>query len=234
MKEGSRSCLVASGSQEQTPDASRWPQSEHYAVLGHTITSTGSIRPSWLKCRAQMWASFYANFGAPTIKKASVPHKMKCIERVVRPLLSYRSSIWAPQKQIANELDPTHRKMISIACPTRRAAGEDPEQHARRKGRYASKLAKETGLWSKHWFNRAVAWDEHVHRNRSGCKWNRSLLDFHDASWLQEQRSVFAAVAPTRSNPWTIFSGRSCTRAAAGRVQPRWQEAVQKVRDGII
>jgi len=234
VKEGSRSCLVASGSQEETPDESRWPQFAHYDVLGHTISNTGAIRASWLKCRAKMWASFYANFGGSAIKKASVTHKMKCIERAVRPVMSYRSSIWAPQKQVASELDAMHRKMISVACPTRRAAGEDSDQYARRKGRYASSLAKDTGLWSKHWFDRALAWDEHVHRNRSGCKWNRSLLAFHDASWLQQQRSAFAANASTRLRPWTIFSGRTCTRASAGKVQPRWQEAVQKVRSGTL
>ena len=104
--------------------------------------------------------------------------------------MSYRSSIWAPQKQVANELDAVHRKMISVACPTRRALGEDSDQYARRKGRYASKLAKETGLWSEHWFNRALAWGKHVHRSRSGCKWNHSLLAFHDASWLREQENL--------------------------------------------
>ena len=131
-------------------------------------------------------------------------------------------------------MDSMQRKMISVACPTRRAPREDAEQHARRRGRFVSELAKEVGTWSEHWFNRASAWDEHVHRNRSGCKWNHSLLAFHDASWLKEQRSVFAAIAPTRFNHWTIFSSRTCTRAAAGRVQPRWQEAVQKVQDGIL
>ena len=76
-----------------------------------------------------------------------------------------------------------------------------------------------------------IAWDEHVHRSRSGCKWNLSLLSFHDTSWLQQQKFVFAAVAQTRSNPWTMFAGRMGTRAAAGKVQPRWQEAVHKVRN---
>ena len=159
---------------------------------------------------------------------------MKCLERSVKPMMSYRCSIWPPQKQIAKELDAVQRKMISIACPTRRRPGEDSSQHARRKGRHASGLAKDAGLWSDHWFKRALAWDEHVGRSRSGCKWNLSLLAFHDASWLQQQRCTFAAVAPIRSNPWTVFAGRTGTRAQAGKVQPRWQEAIQKVRNRTL
>ena len=165
------------------------------------------------------------------MKKAPTSSKLKCIERAVRPMLSYRCSLWPPQKQVAHEIDSIQRKMISVACPTPRAPWEDAEQHARRRGRLASELAKEVGTWSKHWFDRASAWDEHVHRDRSGCKWNQSLLTFQDASWLQQQRALYAALASNRVNPWTVFAGRTGTRAAAGKVHPRWQEVVQKVRD---
>ena len=234
IKEGSRSCLVPFGSQERNPDAVTWPQGHVYNVLGHTISDTGAIRPSWRECKSKMWGAFFRNFGGSTVRRAPATSKVKCIERAVRPMMSYRCSIWPPQKQVSTELDAVQRKMISIACPIRRDPGEDSEQHARRKGRYASTLAKEAGLWSGHWFKRALAWDLHVHRNHSGCKWNHCLLAFHDASWLQEQRSVFAATVSTRLNPWTRFAGRTGTRAAPGKVQPRWQEAIQKCREGCL
>ena len=181
-----------------------------------------------------MWASFFANFAGASIKKAPTSSKTKCIERAVRPMISFRCSIWPPQKQIAKELDAVQRKMISIACPIRRDYGEDSEQYARRKGRHASSLAKVAGLWSKHWFDRALSWDEHVQRNRSGCKWNNSLRAFHDSNWLQECRASFLQSTSTMLNPWTLFAGRTGTRAAASKVQPRWQEAVQKARDGTL
>ena len=149
-------------------------------------------------------------------------------------MMSYRCSIWPPQKQIATELDALQRKMISIACPVTRGPGEDSEQHAMRKGRLASQLAKGAGLWSKHWFGRALTWDEHVQRSRSVCKWNQSLCAFHDIGWLRELRSAYAAINPARSNPWTVLAGRTGTRAGPGRVQPRWQEAIQKARDGTM
>ena len=193
---------------------------------------TGAIRPSWTKCRAKMWSAFFSNFAGAAIKKAPTPSKIACMSRAVRPSLTYRCSIWAPQKQIAHELDATQRKMIAIACPILRVPDEDTEAFFKRRGRHAGSIARDAGLWSKHWFDRALAWDEHVQRNHVGCKWNHQLRAFHDSTWLQERRSVFAATVPRNLNPWTIWAGRTATRAAAGKVQPRWQEAVQKVRDG--
>ena len=148
--------------------------------------------------------------------------------------MSYRCSIRPLQRQISKEVDATQRKMTAIACLLARGPGEDPVQYARRKGRHASKLAQDSGLWSKMWFDRALRCDGHVQRTRSRRKWNRSLRAFHDVQWLQQQRSVFAALNPSRSNPWTVFAGRTGTRAAPGRVQPRWQEAVQKVKDNEL
>ena len=217
IKEGSRSCLVASGSQEHTPDEDKWPQYSHFDALGHTISDTGAIRPSWSKCRSKMWAAFFRNFAGASIQRAPISSKTKCIERAVRPMISYRCSIWPPQKQVATELDAIQRKMISIACPISRMYLEDSAGYARRKGRQASSLATATGLWSKHWFDRAVSWDDHVQRSRSGCKWNSSLRAFHDSNWLQECRASFVPSLSTMRNPWTSFAGRTGTRAAAGK-----------------
>ena len=159
---------------------------------------------------------------------------LACMHRAVRPMLSFRCSIWPPQKQVASELDAIQRKMIAIACPIPWAPGEDPAQYARRMGRHASAIAREGGTWSQHWFDRALAWDAHVQRNHTGCKWNHSLCSFHDHEWLQEQRAAYAALNPVRMNPWTLLAGRTGTRAQAGKIQPRWQESVRKVRDGTL
>jgi hypothetical protein len=226
--------LVAAGSLEHTPDEVKWLQVQQFDVLGHSVSCTGAVRPSWSRCRAKMWASFFANFAGAEIKKAPLSSKIACLDRAVKPMMTYRCSLWAPQRQIGNELDALQRKMISISCPIHRVPGEDSDHFARRRGRHASGVAKDAGLWSKHWFGRALAWDEHVQRNRSGCRWNSSLRAFHDSSWLQERRSFFAAISSSRVNAWTSLAGRTATRAAAGKVQPRWQEAVQKVRDGSL
>ena len=84
------------------------------------------------------------------------------------------------------------KSMISIACPIPRAVGEDSDQHARCRGRCSTALAKNAGMWSKHWFNRAVSWDSRVRRNCAGCECHVFLIGFHDAIWLQSQRFAFA------------------------------------------
>ena len=168
------------------------------------------------------------------MKRAPVQSKIACLQRAVKPLMSYRCSIWPPQRQIATEIDATQKRMIAIACPISLRPGEGLEQFRRRRGRHASQLACESGFWSQFWFGRALAWDDHVQRNRSVCKWNHSLRAFHDSAWLQEQRAAYAAVNPCRSNPWTLVAGRTGTRALPGKVHPRWQEAIGKVRNGTL
>ena len=181
-----------------------------------------------------MWAAFYANFKDASIREAPVSSKLVCIERAVKPMMSYRCSIWPPQKQVATEIDALQRKLIAIACPLTRRAGEDPEHYGRRKGRHASKLAQDAGPWSKYWFDRALKWDDHVQRDHSTCRWNHDLRNFHSIDWLRSQRSAFVAKNPMSLNSWTIFAGRTGTRAGPGKVQPRWQEAIEKVRSGLL
>lgn len=82
--------------------------------------------------------------------------------------MSYMCYILFLGNRLSTRLMP-RKEMISIACPIRRGPGENSAQHAVRKGRLASKLAKEASSWSKHWFDRVVLWDYHVVRNLSGC-----------------------------------------------------------------
>ena len=132
-------------------------------------------------------------------------------------------------KEMAKEIDGLQRKMVSFVCPIRRHRGESFDQYARRRGCHASKLIGHAESWSKHWFDRATSWNEHVERGHSPCKWNRDLLAYHGLGWLQERRAGFAAVISSRLNSWTIWAGRTGTRSAPGKVQPRWQEAMQWV-----
>ena len=130
-------------------------------------------------------------------------------------------------KKNAKEVNGTQRKMISILAPTRRRPTEDAEQHAKRQSRHSNALAKQAGLWSKHWFDRATAWNDHVRRDHVGLGWNKKFLEFHDSHWLREQRAVFAPTASSKRSPWTILAGRTGTRASAGKVQARWEESIE-------
>ena len=82
-------------------------------MLGHTIESSGSIRPCWTKCRTSMWRAFWANPASTSARDLSTPQKLALTNRVVLPQLSCRCSRWPPQRQVAFELDHVQQKMTS-------------------------------------------------------------------------------------------------------------------------
>ena len=72
-----------------------------------------------------------------------------------------------------------------------------------------------------------MAWNDHVRRDHVGLEWNKKFLELRDSRWLRDQRALFAPSASSRRNPWTIFAGRTGTRASPGKVQARWEEAIE-------
>ena len=173
-----------------------------------------------------MWKSFFCNFGKGKVRTVPDKQKIELLKRAVRPSLTFRCSIWPPQKTIGREVDSLQRKMLSLVCPVRRQAGECPAQHALRRGRHVSRLIGQSQLWSKHWYGRSGRWDEHVRRGHT-CKWNHALLSFNNADWLQNQRLQFASEFTSRVRGLTMFAGRTGTRASAAKVQPRWEESIR-------
>ena len=173
-----------------------------------------------------MWKSFFGNFGRNKVRGVPDKHKVELLKRAVRPCLSFRCSIWPPQKTIGREVDCLQRKMLSLVCPVRRQAGESNAQHALRRGRHVSKLIGPKDPWSKHWYGRSNRWDEHVRRGHT-CKWNHELLCFNNIDWLQSQRIQFASDFTSRIRGLSMWAGRTGTRSRAGKVQPRWEESIQ-------
>ena len=153
-------------------------------------------------------------------------HKVELLNRAVRPSLSFRCSIWPPQKTVGREVDCLQRKMLSLVCPIQRQAGESAALHALRRGRQVSKLIGPKDPWSKHWFGRSCRWDEHVRRGHT-CKWNRDLLSFNNIDWLQKQRVQFTSNFINSIKGLSMWAGRTGTRSFAGKVQPRWEESIR-------
>merc|ERR1712194_303781 len=114
------------------------------------------------------------------------------MKRSVRPLLTFRSSIWPPQKSLASEVDALQKKIL-LVCPIRRHRDEPFDQYARRRGGHARKLIGQVESLSKHWFDRSASWNEHVERGHSPCTWNHDLLASHGSDWLQRRGSEFAS-----------------------------------------
>ena len=107
------------------------------------------------------------------------------------PQLDFRCSRWAPQKQIATEVDRLQAKMTATLLRLPYVEGERPEDYVRRRGRLAKRLSRKHGLWSERWFQRATKWDEHLARPRNARYWAAKLRCYHDRDWFVLRRSSF-------------------------------------------
>ena len=226
VKPSSRMCFRPAASCEVPPLPSKWPIVGTYPVLGHVISPSGAVRPAWDITIKQMWKCFFSNFGRGKVRGVPDKHKIELLKRAVRPSLTFRCSIWPPQKTIGRELDCLQRKMLSLICLVRRQTGESQAQHALRRGRHVSRLIGPSELWSKHWYVRSGLWDEHVRRGHT-CKWNQKILSFNNVDWLQNQRIQFASEFTSRVRGLTMFAGRTGTRASAAKVLPRREESIR-------
>ena len=230
IKESSRSCMVAAGNGETPSDPSRWPQADTFVVLGHTIETSGSIRPCWSKCRTSMWRAFWANPGSKPARDLSITQKLSLQNRVVLPQISFRCSRWPPQQQIAAEVDHIQQKMTSSLLKLPREPGEEAEAYVRRRGREARKCNMSQGLWSQHWFGRAIRWDDHLARPANQHTWAAKLREYKGKEWLMHRRALFAPSAASRGSSVSITAGRTGTRSVHGKVHMRWHDGIDLAR----
>ena len=224
VKPSSRNCMVARGNQKTPADPNKWPLVEVFPVLGHLIQENGSVRACWNNARRSMWRAFWANSASREARNLSFSAKWDLMGRSVTPQLNFRCSRWPPQKQIADELDTLQQKMSTILVRVPRSPGEDAASFVRRRGRIVRKHCKEKGLWSVRWFQRAVAWDNHLARPGSSRCWSARLRNYHGRDWLMQRRLSF-----TPSTGSTL-AGRTCTRAFPGKVFMRWHDGIELAR----
>ena len=209
--------MLCRGSNEPWPDASKWPVVSAFPCLGHVIQDDASIRACFSNCKTLMWKAFWANCGSKTVRKAPASVKCLLLNRCCKAGLDYRCSWWPPQPAIAKELDRMQTRMMAVIMQLPRVSDETPADFVRRRNRLAASECRTIGRWSIHWYKRAVQWDNHIARNHSPTCWPMLLRDFHDDSWLLEQRAA------------NNFHGAQ-TRASPGRPPMRWQEGVALAR----
>jgi len=231
IKPTSRSCMVAEGNPDVPADLDRWPLVTAFPVLGHHLQANGSIRECWSRARASMWRAYWGNAGSRDAAHLSGSARASLVKRAVVPQFSFRCSRWAPQRQIASELDQLQQKMMSSSLRLPRLQGEDAPEYVRRRGRLARQVCKENGNWSHHWFGRALHWDEHLNRVHNSYTWAARLRDFHGKQWLIDKRASFAPSTASRNSPASILAGRTGTRAFRGKVHMRWHDGIDMARD---
>ena len=130
---------------------------------------------------------------------------------------------------IAAELDATQTKMLAIISPCPKGIDEELPAYFRRRAREARKLAQNEGLWSECWKERFSNWTQHILRHPESHA--GALIQFKDSQWLRNQRAIHANTFSLRRHAWTTTAGRTDTRTRPAKVQPRWQESYESLRE---
>ena len=199
-------------------------------VLGHQISDNASLAPDWNATRSSLWKAFWANAGSKCVRCAHIDQKMRLIERAVTSVANFRWSRWAPQKQLANDLNRIQSKMCAIVQNIRPREGEDLFVWNRRRWKAAARLAREHGLWSDKWFCRALKWDEHVERHPELVI--APLRLWRGKQFLIERRQELLPAFPRLlSSSLSALAGRTGTRAATGFVHKRWHDGIEYAKE---
>ena len=134
-------------------------------------------------------------------------------------------------------LDVLQRKMVSMAMDNTRLPVETWVDFVRRSSRTASSwIESHSTWWSRDWFLRSMAWNDHLRRDlerqlsfvlsnihSSTCfSWASILFSWHAHEWLSAQRVFFS-----RSRSTGSLSSRPGTRSIHGIVHKRWHEGIE-------
>lgn len=191
--------------------------------------ATSSVRPCWHESKKAIWLAFWRNTTNRKADCLSIKARVSLIGKAIKPVVAYRWSRWPPQKLIAKELDGAQAKMALVAIKTPKLDTETLEGYCKRRARIARKTCRETGVWSKIWYDKALAWDAHV--QRAPLSQNAQMLCWHDQKWLQPRRAQYATSTWSIAKPaFTLTAGRTNTRISSGKVEMRWQEGLDYAR----
>ena len=149
-----------------------WIVENASVVLGRVLSSDNCIRASWDGAKQKMWKSLNANLRLKHWTKLGAARRLVILSRAIRPILYFHCSAWPPQTQVALEVNRLQRQMTSRAIGCFRDPLESYERYRRRIGRDCSE-AINGSWWSKHWFDTACAWREHLDRD-----WERQRLHY--------------------------------------------------------
>ena len=177
-----------------------------------------------------MWRAYWANPLSKNASHLTADDRIRLLKRSTAPLLDFRCQRWAPQTQIAKELDRHQVKMIASLLRLPYLEGERPEDYVRRRGRLAARLAQSHGPWSRRWFQRVLSWDEHLARPRNRHLWAAKLRSYHDRDWFIFRRSMFAPSVASRHSPASATAGRTDTRSGQAKVHMRWHDGIEYAR----
>jgi len=189
----------------------RWKQVSSFRALGHILQPSGSIDGCFATTIASAWRAFWGNIGKAIFRNFQISVKLKRLQSIVFPVISFRLSRWPFTLSKAKALDRVQRKMVGIMLGVRLHPPETFEAFARRKNKLISATINKK--WSVAWASQLISWKQHVDRNTAKCCRAARIAHFRTPAELSELRS--------------LNNGRPLVRAEAGFTSMRWFESVE-------
>ena len=131
--------IVVSRGQDDHVVSDDWTIEDTSNILGRFISTDNSIRPSFDVAKQRMWGSFFANVRVKHWHKLGIRRRLLLIDRAIEPVLKFHAAAWAPQRQVALEVDRMQRRMVSSALALHRDPDEDISLFKRRVGKGCAK-----------------------------------------------------------------------------------------------
>jgi hypothetical protein len=224
IKDGSQRYISAD--KEDFVQDEAWERMDCLTPLGHFVHYKCSVMPAFIQTRRLMWRAYCAKFASQKLRDVTVEKRVETLERYITPLLTFRCAGWPYQPTVAKAVDKLQVKMIGHLLYVAPWPCEQVTEYFRRRGKMAAAIAQAYGRWSTLWARRFTNWHEHCMRNHANKSWLPALFAYNDQNWLQEQRRPHTPAFGISERQFTLFAGRTDTRATRGAPAPRWESTL--------
>ena len=184
--------------------------------LGHVLSYNCSIAGDLRDMGAKLWGALFANL-QPALLKSPLPVRLRFMQQCLRPIGKFKWTRWPYHTAYAARLDGIQSYMVSKMLDMKPARGEASADFFLRRRRESSRIARNSGKWSRDWAKSNRDWQAHIERNHDPGTWSKPLCDWKGHSWLAGRR-VASSKADARS--------RTESRARSGRPCQRWADGV--------
>jgi len=187
-----------------------WTEVTSFPVLGAVAMNNGAPWDDLSDCERRLWQKLFGCIGRREARGIRWQSRIRALDRVIRPVLSFRAPGWALGSNVRAAVDRLQRRMSSYCVWTARREGECDADFWRRKAQIVAPLLR--GKWSHHAAERVHSRAQHLYRDHVPGHAG-ALVRMRSAQWLQRRRAGTSKLG---------------LRAGGGMPPLRWEEGAQQ------
>ena len=215
---GSKKLMAAAGGQETGLIHESWEVVRSMKCLGHVLTNTGRCDQDFHDAVRHVWGAWYGNVSEGLLT-APLSSRLKFVRSCIKPVVAFKWAKWPYGQTLASRLDQLHRHLLGNCVRVAPHAGESWDAFRHRRAIITARLASDNGKWSEEWRKAIVTWSQHVQRANDPGNWSEPAFQWHDETWLLEQRLAHSSGGSYN---------RTRTRAVRGKPATRWFEGLDE------